>query len=305
MPEGLKNGFTRIANPILEALMYTNLSKREYKICLCILRNGYGYKQEQSKIFLHQGAIATVTKLNKVVIKNTLLSLQNKNIIQLEEVNKTLTFNRHFENWKVNETLTSEIRKVNKTLTFEGNKRLKKVNKTLTSEGGEVNKTLTFPEKKVNETLTKKLMKRELKSKCFINSKSLNPLQDKAFRAPKDTKDTKDTTLPKGRVPQPHQTLTEKLFFLAGIPNDEIPKNAFGFMGKQINEKGIDFISSLIAEIERKGGMIGKNKGQIIGSFGSWIENRERGASYGKSSGGAKPDKGKYTLIKEITEEDL
>ncbi len=116
LPEGLRDGYTRISNEILEGLMYMNLTKREYKICLCILRYGYGYKKEKSEIKCHQRVIAKLTGLHEVVIKDSLLLLVSKNIIKWDKLNKTLSFNRHLDTWKLNEILSSEKRKLNKTL---------------------------------------------------------------------------------------------------------------------------------------------------------------------------------------------
>ncbi len=96
--------------------MYINLTKREYKICLCILRYGYGYKKEKSEIRCHQRIISKLTGLNEVVIKNILTVLENKNIIKWNKLNKTLSFNRHIYTWKLNKTLSIEQIKLNKTL---------------------------------------------------------------------------------------------------------------------------------------------------------------------------------------------
>ncbi len=116
LPPGLRNGYSRISNEILESLMYADLTKREYKICLCILRYGYGYKKEKSEIICHQRTIAKLTGLNEVVIKNSLNLLENKNIIKCNKLNKTLSFNRHIDTWKLNKTLSLEEQKLNKTL---------------------------------------------------------------------------------------------------------------------------------------------------------------------------------------------
>lgn len=116
LPKGLRNGYTQISNEILEGLMYMNLTKREYKICLCILRYGYGYKKEKSEIRCHQRVIAKLTGLHEVVIKDSLLLLVTKNIIKWNKLNKTLSFNRHLDSWKLNELLSSERRQLNKTL---------------------------------------------------------------------------------------------------------------------------------------------------------------------------------------------
>jgi len=158
LPKGLCNGYTRISNEILEALMYADLTKREYKICLCILRYGYGYNQDRSEIRCHQSAIAQLTGLYKGDIAYSLKSLENKNIIKWDKVSKTLTFNRHIDTWKVSKTLTSEI-------------------------------------KKVSKTLTKKLVKYLHKSKQNTNIESPNPASDESQRASKDILNSVDKSV--------------------------------------------------------------------------------------------------------------
>lgn len=116
LPLGLRDGYSRISNEILESIMHADLTKREYKICLCILRYGYGYKKEKSEIICHQRTIAKLTGLNEVVIKNSLNLLEDKNIIKYDKLNKTLSFNRHVDTWKLNKTLSPEESKLNKTL---------------------------------------------------------------------------------------------------------------------------------------------------------------------------------------------
>ena len=96
--------------------MFADLTKREYKICLCILRYGYGYKKEKSEIACHQRTIAKLTGLNEVVIKNTLILLEVKNIINRDKPNKILSFNRHIDTWKLNKSLSVDEQRINKTL---------------------------------------------------------------------------------------------------------------------------------------------------------------------------------------------
>ncbi len=149
LPPGLRNGYSRISNEILENLMYADLTKREYKICLCILRYGYGYKKEKSEIRGHQRTIAKLTGLNEVVIKYSLTLLKEKNIIEWSKLNKTLSFNRHIDTWKLN-------------------------------------KTLSLEERKLNKTLSKNLMKREVKTKRNVKLDTPRLLPIKKQRAPKE-----------------------------------------------------------------------------------------------------------------------
>jgi phage replication O-like protein O len=42
----LENGYTRVANELMEAIMRFPLNKRELKIILYIIRNSYGYHRK-------------------------------------------------------------------------------------------------------------------------------------------------------------------------------------------------------------------------------------------------------------------
>lgn len=44
----IENGYTKIANELLEALIQAELSGAEYRIVCFIIRQTYGYNQKQS-----------------------------------------------------------------------------------------------------------------------------------------------------------------------------------------------------------------------------------------------------------------
>ncbi|MBT4036363.1 MAG: hypothetical protein HOB84_08775 [Candidatus Marinimicrobia bacterium] len=46
MANGLKSGYTKVPNKVMEDIMRTDFTKREYKLLLWVLRNGYGYHRE-------------------------------------------------------------------------------------------------------------------------------------------------------------------------------------------------------------------------------------------------------------------
>lgn len=106
MANGLDAGYTKIANYLLEALIASNLSKRELKLVLYIFRNGYGFDREKSEVKLtKQSSLSKDCRLHKSDIKRTLLSLQFKNIISIDRA--SITFNRHVDTWNVGKIPTN------------------------------------------------------------------------------------------------------------------------------------------------------------------------------------------------------
>ena len=97
----LKNGYIKIANELIEAIMKQNLSGQEFRVLFCIIRKTYGYNKIEDFISLSQ--IKKLTGLQKIRCSQLLHSLINKKIITLAEnlkgvINK-IHFNKDFEQW--------------------------------------------------------------------------------------------------------------------------------------------------------------------------------------------------------------
>ena len=79
MRADLDNGYTRIANEILEALARLDLSGREFRVALVIMRKTYGYQKKADRISRDQ--ISELTGINNQNISRILGDLADKKII--------------------------------------------------------------------------------------------------------------------------------------------------------------------------------------------------------------------------------
>jgi phage replication O-like protein O len=108
MANGLANGYTRIAHKIMEDIIKYDFTKRGYKILLWVLRNGYGFSQEQSACKLNIKKIVHDTGIERSNVWKTLRLLERKNILVLE--NKEIRFIRHSAKWDMVKTTTKNVR---------------------------------------------------------------------------------------------------------------------------------------------------------------------------------------------------
>lgn len=79
MGANTKNGYMRVANEIMEALIKTPLSGREYKVLLFIMRQTYGYNHSERGMSL--AYLAENLNIRQKHISEILISLKEKNII--------------------------------------------------------------------------------------------------------------------------------------------------------------------------------------------------------------------------------
>lgn len=103
-----EEGYTSIANAILEALCYSNLSARELRIILCIIRFTYGFHEKEKQLSL--SFIEKQTGIKKAHISETLKQLEKCHIITILKnkgiTPQTISFQKNYEKWRVTETVT-------------------------------------------------------------------------------------------------------------------------------------------------------------------------------------------------------
>lgn len=95
-----ENGYTPIANEILDHLIQTKINSDAWKLVLFIIRKTYGFNKKQDKIALSQFVLAT--QLKKSVVCRGLNRLNSMNII-IRIANDDCTiyrFNKDFDTWK-------------------------------------------------------------------------------------------------------------------------------------------------------------------------------------------------------------
>lgn len=75
----VENGYTRIANELLEALLLANLSKRLLLVAIAVIRQSYGYNR--SKDCISGSQIATLTGLRSNHCNVTVVELVEMKIL--------------------------------------------------------------------------------------------------------------------------------------------------------------------------------------------------------------------------------
>ena len=80
-----EDGYTRIANELLQALAFVNISGAEMQAFLVVLRKTYGFNKKEDAISLSQFCLATGMKkpnvcraLSKLIKKNMIIRIDNK-----------------------------------------------------------------------------------------------------------------------------------------------------------------------------------------------------------------------------------
>lgn len=96
----LANGFTRIANTVLENLATVRLNGREWNVLMVIFRYTYGWHRKEARISL--GQFAASTGLLPKVVSGIIQSLEGKGIICVGRENRTRTysFQKYLTRWQ-------------------------------------------------------------------------------------------------------------------------------------------------------------------------------------------------------------
>lgn len=96
----LEDGYTRIANDILEAMAATKLSAIHYRIIFIIWRYTYGFQRKEHAISLQ--FLATATGYDKRQLQRELKKLEDMKIIYQEVESgkaRTIGFNKNTDEW--------------------------------------------------------------------------------------------------------------------------------------------------------------------------------------------------------------
>jgi len=101
----IENGYTMIANELLEALGYLHLPTNEWQIVMVIIRKTYGYKKKVDKIANFQ--IVAATGLRKDVVSRAIKNLEKKQIII--RFGKIIGINKNYSQWKLAELQTVKL----------------------------------------------------------------------------------------------------------------------------------------------------------------------------------------------------
>ena len=147
-----EDGYTKIANSILDALVLSKLSGQDFKISLLIIRKTYGFSKKEDSVSLSQ--MMQATGMGKIRCSQVVTRLQLMKILTVTEningVGKKYKFNKDFEEW---DTVNKNINRYQKVKQTVNKKRNPPLMKTLTTK----------------ETLTKeKIQKKGKQSKTTL-----------------------------------------------------------------------------------------------------------------------------------------
>lgn len=103
----VENGYTRIANELLEAIYSTRFNGTQFKILLCIIRYTYGFKRKSHNLSI--GFISKATGVSKRYVSAELNRLiDNKVITVLQEhtdtTSRVLALNKNYKQWTIGGT---------------------------------------------------------------------------------------------------------------------------------------------------------------------------------------------------------
>ena len=109
-----ENGFTSLANELLEAMLKTNWSGQDFKVVLLVVRKTYGFRKTEDFISLSQ--IQALTGMSKTRSSQVVNRLQLMKILTVTEningIGKKYKLNKDFESWQ---TVKENINRYTKT----------------------------------------------------------------------------------------------------------------------------------------------------------------------------------------------
>jgi phage replication O-like protein O len=97
-----ENGYTPIANEILEAIAKVKLSPTQYRIIFIVWRYTYGFNRKEHDLSL--GFLSEATGCDKRQLQRELKELAKMNIVKQKIKNgicRKLGFNKHYDTWVV------------------------------------------------------------------------------------------------------------------------------------------------------------------------------------------------------------
>ncbi|MCD6459422.1 replication protein [bacterium] len=105
----LEDGYTRIANEILEALIKANLSGSELRIALLVLRMTFGYRKKQTCIPLTE--IEMYTGIIMRTVTRSVKSLKEKRVLNVHQHRSgknMYSFNKNYKKWAVDNSMGTD-----------------------------------------------------------------------------------------------------------------------------------------------------------------------------------------------------
>ena len=137
----LENGYTQIANELIDQFQKIKLSGNQWNILMVIIRQTYGYNHKEWEI--SNKYISEVTGIHRCHVSRELSTLQDYGLITIEVTNgkRVLKINKDYEHWdfsKKNVTKNgnaNELPKMVTSVTEIGNNELPKMVTSVTEIG--------------------------------------------------------------------------------------------------------------------------------------------------------------------------
>ena len=110
----VENGYTKIANELLERLIMTDLSGSEMKIVLFIMRKTYGFGKKEDRLLLRK--ISEATGLQRQNVYRELKRLVKRKIVIKNDYTKPISYGiqKDYTQWKPLSKLTIVIKSDNR-----------------------------------------------------------------------------------------------------------------------------------------------------------------------------------------------
>lgn len=107
----LKDGFTRIANELMEAIYRTKFNGTQFRIVMAVIRNTYGYNKIEHE--MSDNFIANATGINARQIKKELKKLiEDKVLIVTDEGSYTeprkIKLNKYYDEWTIDSVVAKK-----------------------------------------------------------------------------------------------------------------------------------------------------------------------------------------------------
>lgn len=104
----LSNGYTAIANEILEALIAYRFKQNEYKVLFAIIRKTYGYQKKIAELGNTQ--IAMMTGIDRSHVARCIRSLIKDNVLIHDEskYKSSLGLNKNYRSWAKRDTVNTK-----------------------------------------------------------------------------------------------------------------------------------------------------------------------------------------------------
>jgi phage replication O-like protein O len=97
----LENGYTRLANELLDALIGAGLTSRQWAVVMAVVRKTYGFNKKSDEIGLSQ--LVLMTGIDKAHLSRTVRELETARVVHREAGTHghKLSINKHHKQWEL------------------------------------------------------------------------------------------------------------------------------------------------------------------------------------------------------------